>query len=373
MGGNESMDLSAQLKLKPQQLAKRIYGTEFATTSAIPLERVVSNKDNEYFAHLECHICKGLIVNPLQCVLCDTYFCAKCIVEWTTRNAKCPIDGGKIIKKLKMPDKMLRNILDGIKIKCKFHNEGCDASKVYSEYHAHEKECVYRTVSCPNKIHECPHTCLFLNLEDHTKQCIYRIVKCPLSLNGCDFKDQERKIAQHSVKCEYRIVECSNKTKGCSYSCFAKSIEEHQKICNYRIVQCNLQTCRFMCLAKDLYTHKQNKCDFTLIKCHKGCEQTIYRKEIPSHNCVTTCVKLINSLKVKVASQGREISDLDEIVTPLEEAVRSQKKKISCLEEKVEKLDRFFRIFEEDIKEAASKKPMSWDNPLPFLHNIFKS
>jgi hypothetical protein len=62
------MSRSVQLKLKPLELAKRLYGDDFATTSAIPLERVVSNKNDDYFNHLECIICKGLIVNPLECV-----------------------------------------------------------------------------------------------------------------------------------------------------------------------------------------------------------------------------------------------------------------------------------------------------------------
>ena len=37
------MGLSSQLELKPRQLAKKLYGDEFAEASDIPLERVVSN------------------------------------------------------------------------------------------------------------------------------------------------------------------------------------------------------------------------------------------------------------------------------------------------------------------------------------------
>jgi glutamine amidotransferase PdxT len=108
-------------------------------------------------------------------------------------------------------------------------------------------------------------------------------------------------------------------------------MDAHQRTCDYRIVKCNLQTCKITCIAKDLDDHKKNVCDFTIMKCSQGCNQNIYRKQLKSHNCVTTCAGLIDLLQKKVDSQKTTISSLQIKVEMLF-------KSHSSLEEQLKKL-----------------------------------
>ena len=38
-----------------------------------------------------CPICKGVIVNPVQCVKCDNCFCKQCSLSWKRKHKGCPM------------------------------------------------------------------------------------------------------------------------------------------------------------------------------------------------------------------------------------------------------------------------------------------
>ena len=38
-----------------------------------------------------CSICKGVIVNPVQCVKCDNCFCKQCSLSWKRKSKGCPL------------------------------------------------------------------------------------------------------------------------------------------------------------------------------------------------------------------------------------------------------------------------------------------
>ena len=78
-----------------------------------------------------CTICDGVVVDPLQCVVCENLFCRSCIEQWEKRSKSCPFKCQNF--KLK-ENKMMNNILKNVKFKC---SNGCDMIIPYDEIKEH--------------------------------------------------------------------------------------------------------------------------------------------------------------------------------------------------------------------------------------------
>ncbi len=99
-------------------------------------ESLVINKD--YFEPLKdqlfCQICLGLLNNPVMCTFCETPYCSRCINQWKTKKNTCPSRCKKIV--LKEVPRLFKNMLDGLKLKCK---NGCEVSLL--DYNNHIQHC----------------------------------------------------------------------------------------------------------------------------------------------------------------------------------------------------------------------------------------
>jgi len=98
-------------------------------------DSMVVNK--EYFEPLKdqltCQICLGLLNNPVMCTSCETPFCLKCITQWKSKKNTCPSRCPQI--KIKEVPRLFKNMLDGLKLKCK---NGCVVSLLdYSNHVSH--------------------------------------------------------------------------------------------------------------------------------------------------------------------------------------------------------------------------------------------
>ena len=53
---------------------------------------LVINKDvlNVLGTAAICAVCKGVIINPMQCIKCDNCFCKQCALSWKRQNKGCP-------------------------------------------------------------------------------------------------------------------------------------------------------------------------------------------------------------------------------------------------------------------------------------------
>ncbi len=79
-------------------------------------KRFFSKVDDEFV----CSICTSIVENPVQ-TKCEHLFCSKCINEWVNVKKTCPIDGGSLtIEDLGEPNRVLRNLLNKLDIKCDF-------------------------------------------------------------------------------------------------------------------------------------------------------------------------------------------------------------------------------------------------------------
>ena len=75
---------------------------------------------------LACIICYEIIVDPVETLCCRQCSCSDCIKVWSKQRQTWPIDQ-KLLKKsdLKPPCRIVTNILNEIKITCKYKDLGC--------------------------------------------------------------------------------------------------------------------------------------------------------------------------------------------------------------------------------------------------------
>lgn len=81
-----------------------------------------------------CTICDGVIYDPLQCVVCENFFCRLCIEEWQKKSNSCPFKCQNFRLK---ENKMMMKILKNVKFKC---SNGCSMIIPYNELKIHYDE-----------------------------------------------------------------------------------------------------------------------------------------------------------------------------------------------------------------------------------------
>ena len=85
---------------------------------------------------LTCPICFSLLNDPVMCSNCETSFCKTCLVSWLTTNEICPLRCPKVLGKIKDVYLVVKKMMDGLKLKCKY---GCDVPLL--SYNEHVEQC----------------------------------------------------------------------------------------------------------------------------------------------------------------------------------------------------------------------------------------
>jgi hypothetical protein len=90
-----------------------------------------------------CHICTGVIINPMQCVSCDNCFCKECIDSWLAKSKSCPFKcNNPNFKESRLTRSLLANLL----LKCPFE---CGEEILYENLDSHKEKCNNNIVECP--------------------------------------------------------------------------------------------------------------------------------------------------------------------------------------------------------------------------------
>lgn len=123
---------------------------------------------------ITCCICHGFLVNPLECLKCQTAFCKDCLNSWGDNNKTnplCPFRcGGKNFTK---PHKNTLQQLDKLIIKC----FKCSKLVNYNKIESHiEKDCDKIMIECPNQ--GCTEKMTKALLEEHSLICDYGNTEC---------------------------------------------------------------------------------------------------------------------------------------------------------------------------------------------------
>jgi len=114
-------------------------------------DELVVNKS--YYETIEkeitCSICEEILVDPILCSECENPFCTSCIEEWLKKNNQCVMKC-KAPFKSKAIQRMSRNIMDKVILKCKL----CNKEISLNDYPSH-----YRNCELNNKTVDCPFCC----------------------------------------------------------------------------------------------------------------------------------------------------------------------------------------------------------------------
>ena len=91
-------------------------------------------------SNVVCSICNGVIINPIQCLICENSFCENCIEDWKKKQGgnSCPFRCPNPTFK---NSRLIKNLLSSLIFKCE---NGCNTEIPYLNLEEHYNE------KCPN-------------------------------------------------------------------------------------------------------------------------------------------------------------------------------------------------------------------------------
>ncbi|XP_054166597.1 E3 ubiquitin-protein ligase NRDP1-like [Oppia nitens] len=99
-----------------------------------------------------CGICLHVYSNPKFTSCCRQMYCNDCITQWLNQNSKCPNDRQRLTSsQLLLPPRSLTNLMNKLKVKCRFESNGCTQVMQLSNVAKHETSCMYDTSKLCNE------------------------------------------------------------------------------------------------------------------------------------------------------------------------------------------------------------------------------
>lgn len=154
----------------------------------------------DIFQRIQCSICTLIPFDPLECKNCSTIVCKSCIEKWDKKECivRCGGDG------YETPSRILRDIINGIVIKCRNILKGCDENLKIDRLKTHEGECDFEEIKCP--FSDCTLLDIRKNVNIHIENCEYNKIKCIFCKNSYRKSEFDRHIEKD---CEEVLMECS--------------------------------------------------------------------------------------------------------------------------------------------------------------------
>jgi len=113
------------------------------------IERFTSSVDDE----LKCPVCCGVLEDPVQGAGCQHAYCRRCIIEWMKTSESCPVDRNPLKPcHLEVIPRIVRNLLNHLKIRCDFHPAGCQEVTTLEDLPNHRTSCSFNPeypIPCP--------------------------------------------------------------------------------------------------------------------------------------------------------------------------------------------------------------------------------
>ncbi|EGD82054.1 hypothetical protein PTSG_02736 [Salpingoeca rosetta] len=114
-----------------------------------------------------CPICHDVMVQPTQGP-CQHEFGHQCIRAWIKDHPCCPVCRDPLTTSMLTPARLMRELVEELPLRCKFHNHGCQARITLASADAHLRDqCTVIECTMP----ECPEIVLREHLADHLKVC----------------------------------------------------------------------------------------------------------------------------------------------------------------------------------------------------------
>jgi len=171
----------------------------------------------EIFSRVTCVICTMIPYDPLECKNCNAVVCKYCIEKWNKKECIVRCGG----ENYDTPSRILRDIINGIVIKCKNCGKGCPEELRIERLRIHEAECDFDEVKCP--FSDCKFTSIRKLMLQHIDQCEFNKIKCKFCKEFFKKLDFEKHV---NVECEEVLVECDK----CQKSEHRKNFSSHNCI-----------------------------------------------------------------------------------------------------------------------------------------------
>ena len=125
-----------------------------------------------------CLICFNVLKDPVLCPRNQHCFCRGCITKHLENSQRCPTCADELTEEtLTEPNRMVKDYLDELKIRCVYHDRGCEEIVQLQHLDQHEDSCGFTPGVCTN-----PGCGATLNMSDLTihesELCEYRKLKC---------------------------------------------------------------------------------------------------------------------------------------------------------------------------------------------------
>ena len=125
-----------------------------------------------------CLICFNVLKDPVLCPKNHHCFCRGCITKHLENSQRCPTCADELTEEtLTEPPRMVKDYLNESKIRCVYHDRGCEEIVQLQHLDQHEDSCGYTPTVCTN-----PGCGAILNKRDLTTHenelCEYRKLKC---------------------------------------------------------------------------------------------------------------------------------------------------------------------------------------------------
>ena len=137
-------------------------------------ERFVTKVNRNFL----CLICFNVLKDPVLCPRNQHCFCHSCITKHLEYSRRCPTCADELTEDtLTEPNRMVKDYLDELKIRCVYHDRGCLEVVQLQHLDQHEDSCGYTPTVCRNQ--DCGATLNKRDLVQHESElCEYRKLKC---------------------------------------------------------------------------------------------------------------------------------------------------------------------------------------------------
>ena len=199
---------------------------------------------NEKFPDFICQICLYFVIDPVECLTCNSIFCKKCLYEYTLYSKHCP---NRCEINYRPVNRILKNLINSVKVPCIYYHKGCREILTYETYYSHLKICDYTPYYC----NQCYLVDIKENVENHCKICQKLKIFKDFSNNN-----KSRFVCKY---CNTEIISFEEKQYWYDEYKINKYVRKfliHEYLCNEQIIFCNF--CEKNFRLYDFMKHTEN-------------------------------------------------------------------------------------------------------------------
>eukprot|EP00049_Salpingoeca_infusionum_P000305 m.38889 g.38889 ORF g.38889 m.38889 type:complete len:444 (-) comp10261_c1_seq2:453-1784(-) len=137
---------------------------------------------------LRCPVCALTIRDAVQCPQ-QHCFCQVCLESALEHQESCPVCRVSMVVEDIEPNRIVRTMVDRLKVKCPNETRGCEDVCAIAGHAAHLRQCLLALVPCPHQ--GCDVSVLRRDLQQHEAQCPHRIIRCQECSDSFQAKDKE--------------------------------------------------------------------------------------------------------------------------------------------------------------------------------------